>query len=56
MATYAVTVSVIGSAVIEVEAKNKNEAQSIVEAMELDEILESVNFDDSVEIIDVEKN
>ncbi len=56
MATYSVTVSVIGSAIIEVEAKSKDDAQSKVEEMELDEILESVNFDDSIEIIDVEKN
>lgn len=56
MATYSVTVSIIGSAIIEVEAKNKNEAQSIVEEMEIEEIVNSASFDDGIEIIEVEKN
>jgi hypothetical protein len=56
MAIYAVTVSVIGTAIIEVDAKNKEDAQARVEEMDMDDILKLTSFDDGVEIVDVEKS
>jgi len=56
MPKYLVTVSVMGSGVLEVDAKRKADAEDKVLAMPIESVLESVSFDDSLDIVDVTKD
>jgi hypothetical protein len=56
MATYRVTFTMMGSGVIEVEAKTRQAAEDMVFDMTTEQLIEWADFDGGLSVDDVEKN